>query len=163
MENHMKIFFLVTILMVSFSINSCSDDDVGDPSIKFTEKFEMTEWQTQQYVNGTHYYRFEIDYPVYIKHWNYIEYFRDLDQDCFFIVSDEDYYENLEVTILENSENYLKYVLKDNGVVIHQYTFTYKNGKMEHHLITRGTNLGTTVWDKAEIDLSTLDVCRTSH
>lgn len=160
------------ILAITFSFHGCTDNDddlKGDSSIKFTEKFEMTEWQLEPLDNGVigyHYYRFEIDYPLYIKHWYYLEFYQDLDADCFLNASDitlKDTYPNPEVTILENTENYLKIEVKLSSERLQQYTFTYKNGRMERHIIDMGVNLGTKYWDKSEIDLSTLDVCATSH
>lgn len=158
----MKGYFFAVILVIAFSFNSCNDDDDvgGEPSIKFTDKFEMTEWKPQGQENECSYIRFESDYHNYIKHWTNSSRCGYVSKDCYIIIYDNDLIINLhqEITILVNTENYLKY---DNelyaGFVI-QTTISYKNGIMEMNTNHDGLK-AQYYYEKSEIDLNTLKLC----
>ena len=139
----MKRYFIAVIFVIGFSFNSCNDDDEGDPSIKFTEKFEMTEWQN----------------PNYQKKWVDENAWCNCEADCYRITSDV-YKDDPDpaITILVNTENYLKY---DNEIYpgrVIQHIFSYKNGIMELKKNDLGVKLQSS-WVRSEIDLNTLKIC----
>ena len=157
----MKRYFIAVIFVIGFSFNSCNDDDEGDPSIKFTEKFEMTEWQNQDCEDDECrlYFRFEIDYPNYQKKWVDENAWCNCEADCYRITSDV-YKDDPDpaITILVNTENYLKY---DNEIYpgrVIQHIFSYKNGIMELKKNDLGVKLQSS-WVRSEIDLNTLKIC----
>ena len=147
------------ILVVAFSFNSCSDDDdewKEDSSIKFTDKFEMTEWQREGVGDDYIYFRFESDYQVYIKQWNISLW----NEDCYFSPTDLYLleYPDQKITILVNTENYLKYNLQFDVDRVIEYNMSYENGIMEMKKYDRGVKLESS-WEKSETDLNTLELC----
>ena len=155
----MKRYIFTLILVITFCFNSCSDDDDdfgGAPSIKFTDKFEMTEWQRKGAWDEYIYFRFENDYPAYIKVWSVSPW----ELDCYHSSTDLYLlnYPDQKITILVNNENYLKYNLQFDADRVIEYNMSYKNGIMEMKKYDLGRKLETE-WEKSETDLNTLELC----
>lgn len=167
MKNHMKIFFLVTILMASFSINSCSDD--GDDGggiipITFLDKYEMSEWQREAGADLI-YMRFERDHPIYHKILG--KHFSN-SKDCYILRFEIASNPEPVFNILDLREDYIKYEVEyflDGYPTLlfrEEYTFFYKNGEMQEHAHLKEPGPSIRVehgWEKSDIEINSLNMC----
>lgn len=162
----MKTVLLATILGISISINSCSDDgddDGGIIPITFLDKYEMSEWQRE---GGDEllYLRFEKNHPIYHKivgkHWGSLN--------CYImryeIAPDPEPIFN----ILDLREDYIKYEVEyflvgyPTLLFREEHIFFYENGEMHQHSYLKEPGPGIKPkhgWEKSETEINSLNMC----